>query len=494
MGQGELRREWLKCAASCHYFIHNYVSIYDATEGAWISFKLWPAQAKALYKLIDSKLTVILKARQLGQTWMVLGFALWLMIFHPAVTVLLFSRRDDEAQYLLDRVRGMYDHLPDWMRVRKVVSSSAHTWQLSNGSIAYGFPTTAGDSYTASLAIVDEADLVPDLDRLMNAVKPTIDGGGRMILLSRTDKTQPNSPFKRIYRAAKQGLNGWGWVFLPWNARPERTQEWYDQQKADILSRTGSIDDLHQQYPATDSEALAPRTLDKRVPPMWVEQCYVEMKTVVVKESIPDQTQVYFEPEWNHKYVIGADPAEGNPSSDPSSLHVLDRISGEEVAALTGQFEPSTFASYAAQLSEYYNWAEVLPERNNHGHAFILWLKDNAPKVIIGTGSDGDPGWQTNSKSKAMMWSLCADIFRDGDTTIHSQETFFQICDIEGATLKAPKGAFDDRAVSFCLALLALSAEPNTSFAYDYIDTKGGHHAPNNPTDRRAKGLSLPAQ
>jgi len=55
---------------------------------------------------------------------------------------------------------------------------AARTWALANGSVARAFPTNAGDSYTATLAIVDEADLVPDLDRLMRSVKPTIDAGG----------------------------------------------------------------------------------------------------------------------------------------------------------------------------------------------------------------------------------------------------------------------------------------------------------------------------
>jgi hypothetical protein len=106
-------------------------------------------------------------------------------------------------------------------------------------------PTTAGDSYTATLAVVDEADLCPDLDRLMRAVKPTIDAGGRMVLLSRSDKSKPQSPFKRIYTAARQSQNGWVPVFLPWDARPDRDATWYEAQRRDVLARTGSLDDLN---------------------------------------------------------------------------------------------------------------------------------------------------------------------------------------------------------------------------------------------------------
>jgi hypothetical protein len=146
---------------------------------------------------------------------------------------------------------------------------------LGGRSPALAFPTTAGDSYTATLAVVDEAGLCPDLDRLMRAVKPATDAGGRMILLSRPDKGRPLSAFKKVYTAARQGLKGWAAVFLPWHARPQRDPAWYDAQRRDIVARTGALDDLHEQYPASEAEALAPRSLDKRIAPGWLQQCYV---------------------------------------------------------------------------------------------------------------------------------------------------------------------------------------------------------------------------
>src|SRR5262249_42025745 len=129
-------------------------------------------------------------------------------------------------------------------------------------------------SYTGTLAIVDEADLVPDLDKLLRSVKPTIDARGRLLLVSRADKGQPESAFNRIYRAAVAAGSDWHPVFLPWNARPDRDAAWYEAQKRDIRARTGALDDLFEQYPATDAEALAPRSLDKRLPAEWLQQCY----------------------------------------------------------------------------------------------------------------------------------------------------------------------------------------------------------------------------
>src|SRR5271169_6519307 len=147
-----------KCRKSVAYFLDTYCRIYDATSSAWMPFTLWPAQQHVLQTIDTNRLTVILKARQLGLTWLVLGYALRLMLFDPGATVLFFSRREEEAVDLLKvRLRGLYDRLPAWFKVDAFVTDNDHEWSWSNGSRVLAFPTTGGDSYTATLVIVDEA-------------------------------------------------------------------------------------------------------------------------------------------------------------------------------------------------------------------------------------------------------------------------------------------------------------------------------------------------
>jgi hypothetical protein len=258
---------------------------------------------------VDNRLTVILKARQLCLTWLVLGFALWRMLFHPAATVLFLSRRDEEAVDLLKvRLHGIYDRLPPWLQIESFVTDNDHEWHWSNGSRVLAFPTTGADSYSATLVIVDEADLVPDLGKLMSSVKPTIDTGGSMILVSRVDKSKPHSPFKRIYETAKQNLTEWKPIFLPWSARPDRDSAWYEKQRADIWQRTGAYDELYEQYPATDIEALLPRTLDKRIALVWLQQCYYQISPIQFNTGAPaiPGLEIYALPQRGKTYVIGA--------------------------------------------------------------------------------------------------------------------------------------------------------------------------------------------
>ncbi len=73
---------------------------------------------------------------------------------------------------------------------------------LSNGSRALAFSTKGGRSYTGTFALVDEADFVPELSQFFNAVKPTIDAGGQLFLVSTSDKKRPISTFKNLFRAA----------------------------------------------------------------------------------------------------------------------------------------------------------------------------------------------------------------------------------------------------------------------------------------------------
>lgn len=465
-GMDEDRRELMLCAGDPQYFVEVYCQIYDPQAQDWLPFELWPRQLDALNVLHDNQLTIALKARQLGMTWLALAYGLWLMLFRPIATILIFSKRDDEAMYLLgeERLRGMYMRLPTWMQAASVTTDNASLWQLSNGSVARSFPTTGGDGYTASYVLADEADLLPDFNRFMRSVKPTIDAGGKMFLVSRADKSKPESEFKRIYKGSKEGTNTWAHIFLPWYVRPERDAAWYEKQKADILAQTGVLDSLWEQYPNDDTEALAANSQDKRLPVAWLKKCYDERRSLsddmLREEKAPmiPGLQIFRLPIPKRQYVAGADPAEGGPHSDNSAAVWLDSITGEEVALLAGKFEPSTFAGYIDTIGRWFNNAPVLVERQNHGHSVILWLRDHS-KLRRLNGEDQKEGWLSNSRGKVLMYDTIADAVRDDQVVIHSSKSFYELESIEGSTLRAPEPMHDDCADAFALAAVARGAK-----------------------------------
>lgn len=450
--------ERARCAADTAYFLDTYAWIYDNESAAWVRFRLWHEQREALDLMASAQQTVFLKARQLGLSWLSLGVILAESQFRPISSANIFSLRENEAAYLLgrERFRGMWERLPIPLR-SPIASDNVTHLGFANGSHVRAFPTTAGDSYAATLALVDEADLVPDLNRLLRRVKPSIDAGGRIMLVSRSDKANPESEFKRIYRAAKSNKTDWRAMFLPWSVRPGRTPEWYAAQCRDALANTGSLDDVHEQYPATDAEALAPRSLDKRLPASWLQACYRETPPVAL-ESLPDapaiaELVVYEQPQAGRAYVLGCDPAEGLPGGDDTAIVVLAKDTGDQVAECVGKLEPKRVTPDAvSRIAAYYNNAECMVERNNHGHAVIAGCEAGRTRLI--PGADDRPGWVSSILGKTTMYDSAADAFKNHETVVRSFAAFNQLASIDREKLEAPKGQRDDIAVAYGLAIL----------------------------------------
>lgn len=478
--------ELQKCAGSgvhdykaCAYFINTYCQIYDANPQVkrWIPFLLWLGQLGVLKLLLTKRFCVILKARQLGLTWLVLSYILWLMLFHPTATVLIFSLRDIDAKYLLGkkRLKGIYSRLPDWFMMRrfdaknndlpewipcstKFVKDDAHEWALANDSNCMAFPTSAGDSYTGTMVFVDEADMVADLDSLMLSVAPIIDGGGQLILLSKSNKKLPMSLFKRIYKNAVRGLTEWAAIFLAWYERPSRTKEWHAKITADDKRTTGNVDATWENYPATPEQALAPSQGDKRIAFELIEKVYVKHDALETEElqkiKAPpiNGLRIFVRPLPGRRYVAGGDPAEGNPNSDDSAMQIVDLLSGAQVAVLQGKFDVNIFTGHIERLCKYYNGAPALIERNNHGHAIIALALEHKKIKILKHPHDKKHGYLSNPRTKVALYDNLAMTVNTEDCAIFDEPTQDQVANIEGSTLLAPEGMFDDLADSYALA------------------------------------------
>ena len=70
-----------------------------------VKFRLWDSQRKALAVLHESRRVVILKARQLGLTWLVLAYALWMCLFRASRLVVWYSDTLDNATDAIERAK-----------------------------------------------------------------------------------------------------------------------------------------------------------------------------------------------------------------------------------------------------------------------------------------------------------------------------------------------------------------------------------------------------
>lgn len=472
----EIAKELHKCSKSLLYFIMRYCMIEepkpDTTE--WIPFELWPFQREVVFDLTASSKIAILKARQLGLTWLVVAYALWLMVFRPGSVVLIFSAGDTEAKNFLARLKGMYAHLPDWMQPATELDND-HVLHFTTGSRAISFTSSkkSGRSQTATLAIIDEADWLPYFSNTIAAVKPTIDNGGQLVMLSSPDKTRPNSPFKTLWRNGRSGAADYRSIFIPWFAHPNRSPEWYAQ----IVADAEHIDTVHQEYPASPIEALAGLSYNKRFAPDWLTAVSDFREPIHVRgaPAVPGLV-IYDAPEPNRVYTIAADCSEGDVTSDPTPIVVFNDA-WEEVATAYGIWEPAIQAQYLMSIAEFYSHhatdsglgggyslSVIVPERNNHGHSVIL-----AVKILLNSGGtmrkgislyvnpfDKKPGWLSNIKYKPQSIDNAAEAFRENAVKLRTEANVLEIANIDASTLKAPEGDTDDRAMAVFIGIAAL--------------------------------------
>jgi hypothetical protein len=468
-------------ACECHpgYFVHTYGVIDDAqdigpgeTPTATMPFHLWPSQWPVVETLWSGRQVVVLKARQLGISWLVCGYILWRCLFLPGQVGLIFSKGQKEANELVRRIKAMYDRLPAWLKATlpRLVTPNVRELRWSNGSWITSMPATrnAGVSYKANFVVLDEFAHMPWPGELFLNVQPTVDAGGQFFIISTANGVSgPGGPFHRIWSKAEAGENTFQTVFLPWWARPGRDAAWYARVRADADDPKA----VPQNYPANPLEAflVSGRT---RFDADWIAAQSANVVPGMPEPSWPAPLRaiparglvVYSGPLYGREYLIGADVAEGKlkgPDDDYSCGVVIDAESWEEVATLHGRWEPDEFAKHLIALSDAYSTdgrpCPVAVERNNHGHAVIAtWKVLRFPAARIGLGEDGFPGWSTTPRSKPMGVDLLAASLRDRAVTIRTRATLREMQTfgvLPSGELGAQSGSHDDRVTMWWIAL-----------------------------------------
>jgi len=259
------RAEQDRIKVDAEYFIENYVYIEDRdSEQLAVLFHLWDGQKIALEAFENERLNIVLKARQLGLTWLTLAYAVWNMIFNAGFMIVALSKKDDDAKELVRRTGFILRHMPEWLIRHKRDSAGWQgiTWEDTTSTITIHFPNgedstlksftaapDSGRSFTANLVILDEWAFQQWAREIWTAAYPTINRptGGKLIGLSTIER---GSLFEDIWIKSKDGDNTFNRIFLGWDTDPRRTPEWYEQTKKDLGDATLA------EYPATEEEAF----------------------------------------------------------------------------------------------------------------------------------------------------------------------------------------------------------------------------------------------
>ncbi len=244
-------------------FIDRYCIIESADGGPPRPFRLWDFQRLAIEQLGLHQRLLVLKARQLGLSWLADAYALWECTFLQGQTVLMFSYTKREADEELRRIRFMHARLPDHVRRRAKQPGRADTLEfpdMDSRIISLPSAADAGTSFTATRVIVQEMAKIQNIESLMTAVLPTLSAGGKFLGVS-TAKGYGNL-FEQMWRKCEVKLSDhwepspddspYSPLFVPSSAHPLRDDAWHDETRRAMASTR----DFMQEYPETPEEAF----------------------------------------------------------------------------------------------------------------------------------------------------------------------------------------------------------------------------------------------
>ncbi len=205
---------------------------------------------------------------------------------------------------------------------------------------------------------------------------------------------------------------------------------------------------------------------------------------------------VWQEPDANKSYLIGADVAEGLEKGDFSVAHVIDHRTGDQVAEWHGKCDPDQFARILYALGERYQWAFLVPERNNHGLTVITWLMKELryPASRIYVEMVHEPpakpykryGWVTNLKTRAIIIDNFIRECREGVTGVRSSAVFDEMLAFKiqkNGKMEADSDMHDDRVMAAAIAKYARQQTPmrsrmkrSSNASTPSLDTYSGQH------------------
>jgi hypothetical protein len=237
---------------SARIFIDRFCWLQAREGGPPVPFRLWDLQVEALDEIETHLRLIVLKARQLGLSWLALAYALWLCLFNSGQAVLIYNRGLEEAIELLRRVKFMYDRLPAELQ-QPLVENSRTYIEFANGSRIKSLPGSedAGSTYTATLVIMDEWAKIARARGLLNAALGTLSASGGKFVGISTAKGLRNL-FAEIWKDSIIGANDYYPLFIPTTAHPDRDDTWRASKRREYKTDR----DFRQEHPEEWKDAF----------------------------------------------------------------------------------------------------------------------------------------------------------------------------------------------------------------------------------------------
>lgn len=495
----------------------NHLYWIEDEHGEAVKFKLRPWQELLLRTMWF--LNIVLKARQLGFTTAIDIFIFDRTLFNANTkSGIIAHKREDAVVIFRTKIKFAYDRLPRELKqaigaksdragemeftngssIRVAVSMRSGTLQYLHisefGKLCAEFPIRAQEVISGSLNTLHEGAVC--------FIESTAEGaGGHFFTMTLKAKrnTDSGAPLNRLQ---------YKFHFFPWFDDPKYAiepgpdfvlssadQEYFAaveqamgrqlsiQQRCWYVTKADEQGDkMKQEFPSSPMEAFLfsgrpvfdPNALNRAE-----GNCVPPLRRIDVRisdgewEDRPDgQLLIWQEPQEHEQYAIGADVAEGLAHGDHSTFDIVNER-GQQVAHYCGHLDPDLFGQVLNHVGLRYNNAFLGVERNNHGHAVLLILKQKTyPNLYSEEWLDRDGeeetqrvGWLTSKVSKPFIIDNLKSEVRADEAGIFCKQTIDEcrtyVIDEKGRT-NAQDGCKDDRVMSYAIAREMLRRMPRT--------------------------------
>jgi len=512
------------------FFIEKSFHIIDKQTNRFIRFKLNKIQH--FFYTERDKFNFIIKSRKGGISTLVIALFLHRCAFYNNERAVLLCQNEDATKKMLkERVIPLIENSEFKFNVNinksegliEFLDTKSTYYIGTAGSKSFGRGSDITMFHASEFAHWDNPDVLTGIeealmDNAWGVIETTANG------INFAHKSWKNAVNKQSrYKA----------IFIPWffdetyqlsyvTALPSYTPEErklieaFDLTPAQIAWRRKKIKDMSmpeyfpQEYPATAEEAFVSKktmvfdwlTLVNhekltQQPKYrgWIREMFDKYIFTPAEPNRKANLSVWRIPQNDHRYIIGADIAEGIEDGAYSAAFVLDTFDCEQVAEWHGHIPPDEFGEVLYNLGAYYNWALICPEAwpGPGGTTMVKLVDLNYPNLYKRQKSKYSNktdeqlwGWETTKKTKPLMIYNLSEGLKKFEIKIKSFGLIdeFKSFVYDGEKMVPQEGCFSDRVIACGIAFKIYKeldyeeAENPITFKDKYLHKRRNYNKP----------------
>ncbi len=451
------------------FFIETFLYIKNK-NGKTVPFTLNSIQKK--YLKIRGRFNIVLKARQIGMSTILLADEFRKSVLFPGTNVLLIAQDSDTTTRMFETMKLFYNNLPDYIKPPKKysnrkelyfsddkhpeVSLNSRLFISSPGGTSGG--NTVGRSATINTLHMTEAAFWNNLQEVLSGLLEStpITEESTSIVLESTPNGQ--NYYFNLYQLAKSGKSMFQAIFFPWFENDEyrlkldpkdNFDTYVDEDEREYVEKLkvakealkwrrtkmsfyakDAINEFRKEYPKDDISCFLTFNTASTFP----EKAYLYLAT-----EISDPVEKYnifkmkdfkaweeFDP--TNYYIISIDPAEGHEGSDLTAMEVF-KIENEstltQVCEYASRVSPVEIGKVISTITNGLSNYMVVWERNTGSAIEYILAQFGVSNLYMHT--DGYAGFPMNRISRPVIISKFLNSMIKKEVIIKSDKLYQEI-------------------------------------------------------------------